>query len=388
MHKRFRSTVLLAVVCAAILGYAPRSTTAAPPALEPGFARVEHTTGLNNPVAFAFEGERIYAAERDGTIRVIKPNGKVHSKIYKRLKVSLETERGLLGIAVDPKFEENKYVYVYYTIGPGALDWDGQIVNRLSRFTTERGRGKHEKILFNNIPSDTGSHDGGALFFGPDGKLYLGVGDGGFHRGNGPLLDDLRAKVFRLRRNGKAPANNPFVNTPGADPRIYAHSFRNPFRGVARASNSTILIGDVGEQTWEEIDSVEAGADYGWYRYEGPCWFETPDCDVSQTDFGTTTGPIHAYRHNGTGEIGGTIILGAFPGNTNYPEPFKSALFYGDWVRDWVHVLYLDNANHVTGHADFDEVNSPVDFETGPDGNVYVLSFLEGILYKYIYVGN
>ncbi len=372
----------------AVMTHSTPAADAAPPAIIPGFARIEHATGLNNPVAFAFEGNRIFVAERDGTIRIIKPNGKVHSKQYKKLKVTVRMESGMLGIAVDPNYKKNKYVYVYYTIGPGAKDWDGVVVNRLSRFTTVQGRGKHETILVNNIPSDTGSHDGGALFFGADGKLYLGIGDGGKYWGNARLLTDLRGKVLRLNRNGSAPTNNPYYNTPGVDPRIFAAGFRNPFRGVERPSNSTNLIADVGQNTWEELDQLQGGKDYGWNTYEGPCLFATPDCDVNETDFADTTGPIYYYNHDTGTETGGSIVLGGFPGNTNYPEPYKSALFYGDWVGNWVHVLYLDEANHVTGYGEFDDIGSPVALQTGPDGNIYVLSYFTGTLYKYLYLGS
>jgi glucose/arabinose dehydrogenase len=261
-------------------------------------------------------------------------------------------------------------------------------MNRLSRFKTVKGVGANEKILIDNIPSDTGSHDGGALFFGADDKLYLGIGDGGYYWGDAQFLNNLRGKVLRLKRNGKTPPDNPYYQQADTDDRIYSYGFRNPFRGVKREANGTNLIGDVGEVTWEEINNLQPRGDYGWYRYEGPCPFDTPNCPIGQTDFGVTTGPIHYYNHNGTGEKGGTVILGAFPGNTNYPKPYKNALFYGDWVRGWVHVLSLDKNNQVKGHAEFDELPSPVDFETGPDGNIYVLTYFPGKIYKYIYVGN
>lgn len=354
-------------------------------ALPAGFMRVEFASNLLNPTDFAFQGNRIFVVERAGVVRIVDARGIVRAKPYATLNVSTFQERGLLGIAVDPKYARNKFIYVYYTTGPGAKQYSGTPMNRISRFKTKHGVGTHEKIILDNIPSDTGSHDGGALFFGFDKKLYAGVGDGGIYWGAAADPADVRGKILRLNRGGSIPPDNPFVNTPGANPRVYAYGLRNPFRAAMRFSNQTFLVGDVGNIHWEELDSLAAGADYGWYRYEGPCPYDTPDCNTAQTDFGATTGPVHFYNHDTGIENGGTIIVGAFPKNSNYPAPYKDALFYGDWADGWIHVLSLDDSNQVTAREDFDTLNMPIAFKTGPDGNVYVMSFATGTIYKYVY---
>lgn len=383
---RFRIGLVL-MLLAGLYGLTSEAppTNAGRAALPAGFERIEFASDLVAPTDFAFQGNRIFVSERAGVVRIVRPNGSVRSKPYVTLNVSTNQERGLLGIAIDPKFAKNKYVYVYYTTGPGAKDYSGTPVNRISRFKTKGGVGLNETIIVDNIPSDTGSHDGGALWFGFDKKLYVGIGDGGWYWGDAALVGNLRGKILRLNRGGSAPPNNPFVNRPGADPRIYAYGLRNPFRSAMRPENQSVLVADVGNDVWEEIDSLAPGADYGWYRFEGPCPFDTLGCDTTATDFGTTTGPIHFYHHHTGAENGETIIVGAFPHQSNYPPPYDQALFYGDWVRGWVHVLSLDDANKVTGWMEFDTLERPVSFKTGPDGNVYVLTLVPGKIFKYVY---
>lgn len=359
---------------------------AAPARIPEGFRRVKHADGFNQATAFAFQGQRIFVAEKNGAVRVILPDGTLRAKPYLMLKVSTNYERGLLGIAVDPRFKKNKFVYVYYTTGPGAKNYSGTPVNRVSRFVNKGGVGKQEKILLDNIPSDTGYHNGGDLHFGFDGKLYVTTGDGGLYKDAVRLVDNFRGKVLRLNRDGSAPGDNPFVGTVNAQPQIYAMGFRNPFRLAPRWENSSYLVGDVGYNDWEEIDSLQAGADYGWSRYEGPCPSETLNCDPAQTNFGATTPPIHYYNHTTGDEKGVTIIVGGFAGkDSNYPAPYKSAMFYADFSFAWIHTLELDATNRVVAQRDFDFLSNAIAFVTGPDGNVYVLRYSPGEIYKYVY---
>jgi glucose/arabinose dehydrogenase len=359
--------------------------TAARAALPAGFERVLHASGLHHGTAIAFERNRIFVARKEGTVRIVKADGTLRAKPYVTLHVSTNAERGLLGVAIDPKFTKNGFVYVYYTTGPGAKHYSGKPMNRVSRFTTKHGIGKHEDILLNNIPSDSGSHDGGDIHFGFDKKLYIAVGDGAIHSEHAELLDNLRGKILRINRNGAVPSDNPYYNTPNARPQIFASGFRNPFRFALRPFNRTYLVGDVGNVTWEELDTLHAGADYGWVRYEGPCPYTALDCDPTQTDFGTTTAPVYYYNHNQGAQNRSAIVAGAFPQKSNYPAPYNDAFFFGDWALGWIQALTFDDTNHVTGRYDFDTLPAPVSFATGPDGNIYVMDYLKGNIYKYIY---
>jgi len=384
MAYRIGGCLVLAVLL--LFGATPPGRVAAEQsALPAGFQRVLYTSGLTEPTVFAFEGQRIFVAERAGKVRIIQADGTLRPEPYVTLNIWEKNRRGIYGLAVDPKYSKNRSIYVFYTTGPGAKDYSGKPMNRVSRFKTKNGIGVKEKILLDNIPTDPGYHNGGDLHFGFDNKLYVSTGVGDAFRTDAVRLDNLRGKILRLNRDGSAPTDNPYYNKPNADKRIFARGFRNPFRLAPRASNSTIIVGDVGEAAWEELDSLKARGNYGWARYEGPCPYVMPDCDSAQTDFAGTTAPIHAYRHAGGGENGGAIIAGAFPHNSNYPAPFTDALFYGDWGVGWVHVLALDEANREIARYDFDTVDSPVAFATGPDGNIYVADYGNGNIYKYVY---
>ncbi len=385
------------------LGPAP-SAHAAGATLPAGFSRVTVASGFDQPTAFAFKGGKIFVTEKaSGKVRVVRSDGSLRPLPYVTLHVSSESERGLLGIALDLDFGTNKFVYLYYTTGPGALGYTGSPKNRVSRFTTVDGAGIDETIILDNIPSDAGNHNGGDIQFGFDGKLYVAVGDGGQFHDDALRLDSLRGKILRVNPDGRIPSDNPHKRDAGArrcgDPagvpsgsgpckEIYAYGLRNPFRFSLRPSNGSYIIGDVGQSTWEELDVLVADGNYGWDAVEGPCPFPgNPNCDPTTTPYPAPFElPIHVYNHSGAGETGQTIIAGAFAENgSNYPAPYAGAYFYGDFSADWVHVLTMDMDNNVTGRLDFATVNQPVEFRSGPGGNIHVLSIGDGALYKYLY---
>ncbi len=378
---------LATVTVLLMLGKAPMGANAAPPALPPNFTRVALGAGLENPTAMAFDGKRIFVTERSGAIRIVRPNGQLRAHAWGKLHVTSDFERGLLGIALDPAFSSNGYVYVYYTTGPGAKNYSGTPENRVSRLKRVKSRGTlREKILLDHIPSTNGIHNAGDIHFGFDGKLYITVGESGCCPNDAQGLGTLRGKILRIGKKGGIPADNPFYNTPGARPETYAYGFRNPWRLALRALNQTYVVADVGAGTWEEIDVLKPGANYGWPLYEGPCPRVNPNCDPSTVDYGSTVAPIHWYHHHQGTEQGNVIAGGVFAENSNYPERYANGYFYADAGADWVHVLNLDQSNHVIARYDFDSgLNAPVSFATGTDGNVYVVSYDDGVIYKYVY---
>lgn len=376
---------LMALVLA--LTNAPMPARAARPELPAGFSRFAVGAGVSGPTAMAFAGSRIFVTQKNGAIRIVRPNGNLRAKPWATLQVSTESERGLLGIALDPDFGTTPFVYVYYTTGPGAKNYGGAPENRVSRLKLKANKsGVNEKILLDHIPSTNGNHNGGDIHFGADGKLYISVGESGCCPTDAQHLDTLRGKLLRINRDGTIPSDNPFFNTPGARQEIYADGFRNPWRFTFRGSNQALIVADVGQGTWEEIDVVAAGSNYGWNDYEGPCPSSNLSCNPNTVNYNGTVAPIHWYNHDSGTEQGNVIAGGVFAENSNYPAPFANAYFYGDGGGGWVHALTLDNGNAVTAQNDFDDgLAYPVAFGRDANGDMYVADFGGNTLFKYVY---
>lgn len=351
-------------------------------ALPAGFTRELMAQGLIHPTAFAFTADGILVAQQGGVIQVVQNDGSLRAQPYATLNVSTEIERGLVGLALHPKYPTKPYVYVYYTTGPGALNYSGTPVNRVSRFRTVNGFGTNEEILLDNIPSPTAAHNGGDLQFGADGKLYISVGDGNVDSGmQAQVRQNLSGKILRLNPDGTIPADNPFVNKRKARHEIYAYGFRNPFRMTLRAKTQALFVADVGWGEWEEVSVLQAGGNYGWNMFEGPCPINT-HCDPSQTDFGGTIPP--AYYYDSSVSSPTSVIGGVFAEGSRYPKPYKGAYFFGD-LNGWVHVAKFDKQNRVRQVLDFDTGVVPTQFRLGADKNVWVVDFAFGNLYRYVY---
>lgn len=377
---------MLALIWVLIAGV-PAPTQAAPTALPAGFTKQTIGAGLNKPTAMVFENNgRIFVTEKGGAVRVIHSNGNLRARPLLTLSVDSSLERGLLGIALDPDHDTNGFIYVYYSTGPNAKRYSGIVENRVSRLKKRKNNNKYkEKIILDHIPTQTGIHNGGDIHFGADKKLYISVGENGCCEKDARRLDNVRGKILRINSNGTIPKDNPFYNTPGARKEIYAYGFRNPWRITPRDLNQTFIVSDVGKHTWEEINALQAGANYGWPDFEGPCPKKVLGCEPENVDYKGTIPPVHSYNHH-TGTEKGTVIAGGvFAENSNYPSPYADAYFYGDTGAGWVHVITMDANNQKTGSYNFDDAaGMPVAFGHGPDGNVYVVDY-SGAVHRYVY---
>ena len=184
------------------------------------------------------------------------------SQPFLTLTVNSDGERGLIGIAFDPAFATNQFVYVYYTATTPTIH------NRVSRFTASGNVAVpgSETIVFDldNLSSAT-NHNGGAIHFGPDGKLYVATGENGNSALNAQSLNTVLGKILRLNKDGTIPTDNPFfTSTTGKNRAIWALGLRNPFTFAFRPFAGDLYINDVGETSWEEINDGIAGANYGW----------------------------------------------------------------------------------------------------------------------------
>jgi glucose/arabinose dehydrogenase len=204
-------------------------------------------------------------------------------------------------------------------------------------------------------------HQGGALDFGNDGKLYLSTGDNATP-GNAQSLGNLFGKVLRINKDGTIPTNNPFYATASGNNRaIWALGLRNPFKFAIKPGTSTIFINDVGEDTWEEINQGAAGANYGWPIYEGP------ESDAKYIP------PIFAYGHGSTNTTGCSITGGAFynPATVQFPSGYVGDYFFADFCNGWIR-RYDPATDKAMGFAT--GLGSIVDLDVNKDGSLYYLS--------------
>ena len=331
-----------------------------------GFTRNETwITGLSSATAFVQAPDgRFFAAQQGGALRVVKA-GALLTPPMLSLTVDSSGERGLIGVTLHPNFAANAYVYVYYTTAEGGTH------NRVSRFTATGDTAGSEQILV-ELPalSTATNHNGGAMHFGVDGKLYVAVGD----NNNSATAQDLAnvfGKMLRFNDDGTIPSDNPFVaTTSGLAQSIWARGLRNPFTFAVQPGTGRIHINDVGEGTWEEINLGVPGANYGWPASEGP----------DRLTAGMT-GPLFTYKHSAASPAGsgpGGFFVGfAIAGGTFYPDaaPFpagyRNSYYFADYVSRFIgRYDWLNNATYA-----FATVNdSPVDLLSGADGALYLLT--------------
>ncbi len=236
--------------------------------LPSGFSESVIASGISSATAMEFAPDgRLFVCQQSGQLRVIK-NGVLLAMPFLTVTPDSNGERGLLGVAFDPNFANNQWVYIYYTV-PGS-----QAHNRVSRFTASGDVAvpRSETVILElNGLSTASNHNGGAIHFGLDGKLYVAVGENA-NSANAQTLANLLGKILRINADGSIPSDNPFYNTAsGVNRSIWALGLRNPFTFAVQPSTGRIFINDVGESTWETINDGVAGANYGWPNCEGAC---------------------------------------------------------------------------------------------------------------------
>jgi glucose/arabinose dehydrogenase len=348
----------------------PAPTPTPAPTVTP--PRVENTlvTEIGGPTAIAFTpDQKLLITTKGGQLRIFQ-NGSLLTTPALDLSniICGNGERGLLGVAVDPDFASNSFIYLYYTFNKFAACPNEQPtnsnnpVNRVSRFTLGNDNivsPGSEFVLIDNILSPNGNHNGGDLQFGKDGFLYISVGDGGSDyagdsggAGNNDAARDrhvLLGKILRITRDGGIPSSNPFLgpnsgrcNETGMTTvgnwcqETFASGLRNPFRIAfdPNAAETRFFINDVGQDAWEEIDEGSPGADYGWNIREGPCVTgSSTNCGPQPAGL---TNPVFQYPHtndcNASGVAGNSITGGAFVPSGVWPPQFEGAYLFGEFV--------------------------------------------------------
>jgi glucose/arabinose dehydrogenase len=328
----------------------------------PGFTDSTVASGLASPTAMEIAPDgRIFVSQQAGALRVIK-NGSLLATPFLSLAVNSSCERGLLGVAFDPAFASNRHLYVYYTTAAAPIH------NRVSRFTASAAnpdvvQAGSEVVLLDLESLSATNHNGGALHFGADGKLYVAAGENAVGS-NSQALTNLLGKILRIDADGTIPADNPFYATAsGKNRAIWARGLRNPFTFAIQPGTGRMLINDVGQNTWEEIDLGVAGANYGWPTVEGPT-------NCASNGF---TCPLYSYDHS----QGCAITGGAFydPGAPGFPSSYTGKYFFAEYCGNWI--KYIDpDAPPATNNAPAfaTGIASPVDLRVGADGSLYYLA--------------
>ena len=317
-------------------------------------------SGLHAPTVLASPGDgsgRLFICEQRGIVYMLK-NGRLSPFLDLRSKIvrlhTLFDERGLLGLAFSPNYKTNGKFYVYYstTTTTKGMDHD----NIVSEFTVSGNPNaadpNSERVLL-RVPWPQFNHNAGKLAFGPDGYLYIGMGDGGGEgdphgtTGNAQNLSNFYGKILRIDVNNQTgygiPGDNPLINTSFSH-EIFAWGFRNPFRFSFDPTTGRLFCADVGEYLWEEIDLVSKGGNYGWKAYEGFHPYDLQALANASVNVSNLTFPIFEYSHLvGLAVIGGFVYRGqAIPG-------LVGDYVFADWSKGFVNpsgrLYYLNESS-------------------------------------------
>ena len=396
------------------------SNITAQPIVEAGFTdELVATLPTYQAVGLTFAPDgRIFVWQKNGVVRIIK-NGTLLSQSFINIAARVNTsgDRGLVGLALDPNFASNGYVYLLYTYENAGNPGDnGPKTARLTRVQANPSNpdvalANSEVVILGQqgvapcsqypegtdcMASDSIAHTVGTVRFGPDGKMYLGMGDGASPFFPDPLalraqdLKTYNGKILRINPDGTAPSNNPFYdgNPNSIRSKIYSHGLRSPYRFSLHPTTGEVLIGDVGLSKWEEVNRGR-GKNFGWPCYEGngkqltfQSTFPGPCAAVLDS---AVTPPIYTYSHNGAGAaiIGGPIYTA-----TQYPTPYQGNYFFADYVNNYLRRIIFNANNEVANIVDFaTNITTPVSLELGPEGALYYISLTTGQVRRIRYTG-
>ena len=352
---------------------------------QPNIELLTFASGFTRPLDIANCGdERLFIVEQRGIIWILDQNGNKLPTPFLNIDPSVGSggnEQGLLGLAFHPNYAENGYFYVNYTKNNGDT--------RVSRFSVMPGDPNQadpasEMMLF-EVDQPFSNHNGGCVKFGPDGYLYLGLGDGGSGgdpQGNGQNRLKMLGKMLRIDVDGgepyAIPPDNPFVNASSALPEIWAYGLRNPWRFSFDRNTGDLWIGDVGQDAWEEVDFQPAnspgGQNYGWRCYEGNHTYNANGCDPMST----MTFPVAEYQNAASCSVtGGFVYRGC-----NFPELYGHYL-YTDYCTGLVWSLTPNgtggwNNQQLANLTDFQFVS----FGENKNGELFLTGLSNGNIYR------
>lgn len=398
-----------------------------------GFVQEGVVMGLREPTSFALAPDgRIFVAEKGGAVRVVADGELLPDQF---IDISSEVNdtgaRGLLGIALHPKFPSTPYVYLAYTYDPPEIKARNPAGARVSRVlqlsadpanTNLAKAGSGVVILGTNstaehvgnpdeedaapfscyddagsfvrdcLANEGTSHSLDFLQFGPDGSLYVSTGDGIVNsKGNSRALDvdSLNGKILRINPlSGDGYSSNPFFDgDPGSNrSKVFALGMRNPFRFTVDPRNGRVIVGDVGSSTWEEVNIGGAGSNFGWPCYEGAFEAATyANCDAFKSGAAAVTHAAYAYEHSITPPMLGSIIGGDLYLGLQFPAEYRGAYFYHDFNGGVVNYLTFGADGGAVDNVFGTNMPGIVQMSAGDDGSMYVLSVILGGLWRIRY---
>jgi glucose/arabinose dehydrogenase len=365
-------------------------------------------------IAWSPDG-RLFVLQKKGVVRIVK-NGALLPAPFLDFsgKTNSRDDLGLLGIAFHPDFTNNGWVYLAYVYEPsGDTLAPGQKVSRVSRVTAnplnpDVALPNSEVIVLGTVgtlscdpfpvtadcmPADEGTNAIGSLRFSPDGTLFVGNGDGASQAFADPNalraqnLDSLSGKILRINDDGSAPTDNPFYDGTNSNrSKVWAYGVRHPHRFALHPTTNEPWAGDVGWETWEEVNRVARGANLGWPCFEGTgrqAQFNALFTQCSQLSTGAVLPPFYVYDHT----VGSAVVGGAFYTGTVYPAPYRGSFFFADTSGNWIRrvVFNADGSTAISAFAT--GVDSPAAIELGPDGLLYYVSAVSGEIRRIRYNG-
>lgn len=344
----------------------------------------EVASGFDAPVHMTHSGDgtgRLFVVEQGGRIQVVSPDGQVSEYLDGRGLTGGSGEQGLLSIAFHPDFETNGHLFLSYTDNAG-----DSVISRVTvegdPLTDEPDLDSEDVIL--EVDQPYANHNGGQIVFGPDGRLYIGFGDGGAADdplGAGQDGQTYLGKILRIGVDGDSPyvvpGDNPFVDDDDFLPEIWAYGLRNPWRFSFDRETGDMWIGDVGQNEWEEIDIGRAGGNYGWSDMEGEECFNLAGCVPDDYD-----APVHVYSHQG----GGVSVTGGFVYRGCALPDLHGQYFFTDfnYFNSPLWTLKADGAGWERGDIDDNGTGFLISsFGEDEQGEIYIVDY-NGGLYRIV----
>lgn len=345
-------------------------------------ALTEVASGLNNPVyVTAPSGDaRLFVVEQVGRIRIVE-NGQLLATPFLDItsRVLSGGERGLLSVAFHPQYRTNGFFYVYFTGATGEI--------RIERFTVSsnpnQANASSAKVIL-TVAHPRSNHNGGLAMFGPDGMLYLGLGDGGGGGDpdlNGQKQTTILGKILRIDvTNGDPyaiPSGNPFAGRTDARPEIWAMGLRNPWRFAFDRSAGNFYVADVGQERSEEVNvvsSTRAAVNYGWNVLEGSSCYAAAGCNRQGLEL-----PALEYGHDN----GECSVTGGFVYRGSVMPELAGTYFYADYCAGWIRSFVYNGTATEKRQWDLGSVGSVTSFGEDSSGELYLTS-ANGRVYKFV----